>query len=87
MVIKTKFDKDQEVFFFRVRAQLFPVISKGTVTRVWITKDGSVYYEIEFRVGKNKYTSKTDVEERFIFSSEKEARECVGDFIKSDYEG
>lgn len=52
---------------------------------MWITKDGSVYYEIEFRVGKNKYTSKVDVEERFIFSSEKEARDSVNNCIKTEY--
>lgn len=84
MIIETKFDKGQEVFFFRgVGAQLFPVISKGTIQKAWITKNGSVYYEIEFRAGEATYTSKNDVEERFIFPSDKEARDSVNKFIEN----
>ena len=85
MIIETKFDKGQEVFFFRASSQLFPVLSKGTIEKAWITKDGLIYYEIKYRAGKATYTSKEEIEERLIFSTEKEARDAVNKFINSDY--
>ena len=85
MTIETKFNKGQKVFFFRTLCQLFPVISKGTVKNVWVNRNGSIFYDIEFSVGDRRCLFKEDVEECFVFSSEKEARDSVNNCIKTEY--
>lgn len=78
MIIETKFNVGDRVFFFENDGELFPKLRKGKVEFVEVDKKGVVWYNIYANAKNFPY-----VAEKYTFTSEEEARAAVNGFINT----